>query len=195
MSFKLLEIGRTALVAAAICVAAAPSPSQAAEFVVGLADVCSGSTPSAPENVQTAFSTQGATVRILGWTDDAAALTNLVSGVDLLVLCGGEDVDPARYGESRKSYCKASNLKRDAFEWALLDVATALKKPVFGICRGQQMINVYHGGTLYQDLAREHGAAHASTHFVQCANNGYLKPIFYNFPNCLCVLCVFASLR
>ena len=177
-AFRRGRIGRAALVAAAICVATAPSPSQAAEFVVGLADVCSGSTPSAPENVQTAFSNQGATVRILGWTDDAAALTNLVSGVDLLVLCGGEDVDPARYGESRKSYCKASNLKRDAFEWSLLDVATALKKPVFGICRGQQMINVYHGGTLYQDLAREHGAAHASTHFVQCANNGYLKPIF-----------------
>ena len=166
--------GRFLIAATALCVATA----RAADFVAGLADVCSGSTPSAPADVQTAFSSQGADVRILGWTDDAAELTNLVSGVDLLVLCGGEDIDPARYGEERKSYCNAPNLKRDAFEWALLDVATALHKPVFGICRGQQMINVYHGGTLYQDLANEHGAAHSSNHFVQFSNDGYLKPIF-----------------
>lgn len=157
---------------------AADAPSQAAGFTAGLADMCSGDAPSAPERVQTAFSSQGATVRILGWTDDAVALTNLVGGVDLLVLCGGEDVDPARYGAERSAKCGASNLRRDAFEWALLDVSTALKKPVFGICRGQQIINVYHGGTLWQDLASERGAAHARTHFVQIPDDSYLKPVF-----------------
>ena len=150
-----------------------------ADFTVGLADVCASSGgPSVPSACIDAFSAQGATTRVLAWTNDVAAITNMVNEIDLLVLCGGEDIDPARYGETRKSYCRASNLTRDAFEWEVLGAAVALGKPVFGICRGNQMINVFFGGTLYQDLAQEHGAAHPSTHFVQVMNDGYLKPIF-----------------
>ncbi len=150
-----------------------------ADFTVGLADVCASSGgPSVPSACIDAFSAQGATTRVLAWTNDVAAITNMVNEIDLLVLCGGEDIDPARYGETRQSYCRASNLTRDAFEWEVLGAAVALGKPVFGICRGNQMINVFFGGTLYQDLAQEHGAAHPSTHVVQVMNDGYLKPIF-----------------
>lgn len=168
------------LIAVAVIAAGAFIPMNAnADFTVGFADVCAASGgPSVPSAYIDSFSAQGATTRVLAWTDDAPAITNMVNGIDLLVLCGGEDVDPARYGETRKSYCGASNLTRDAFEWEVLGAAVALGKPVFGVCRGQQMINVYFGGTLYQDLAQEHGAAHPSTHFVQVMNDGYLKPIF-----------------
>ena len=168
------------LVVGAVIAAGAFAPMNAdADFTVGFADVCAASGgPSVPSAYIDAFSAQGATTRVLAWTEDAAAITNMVNGVDLLVLCGGEDVDPARYGATRKSYCRASNLTRDAFEWELLGAAVALGKPVFGICRGNQMINVFFGGTLYQDLAQEHGAAHPSTHVVQVMNDGYLKPIF-----------------
>ncbi|MBP5509713.1 MAG: gamma-glutamyl-gamma-aminobutyrate hydrolase family protein [Kiritimatiellae bacterium] len=105
-----------------------------ADFTVGFADICTASGgPSVPSAYINAFSAQGATTRVLAWTDDAPAITNMVNGIDLLVLCGGEDVDPARYGETRKSYCGASNLTRDAFEWEVLGAAVALGKPVFGV--------------------------------------------------------------
>ena len=170
---------RKLIVGAVIAAGAFITMSANADFTVGFADVCASSGgPSVPSACIDAFSAQGATTRVLEWTDNAAAITNMVNGIDLLVLCGGEDIDPARYGETRQSYCRASNLTRDAFEWEVLGAAVALGKPVFGICRGHQMINVFFGGTLYQDLAQEHGAAHPSTHFVQVMNDGYLKPIF-----------------
>jgi putative glutamine amidotransferase len=72
-----------------------------------------------------------------------------------LVLTGGEDVEPARYGEAASPHLGAVNPERDAMEFHALDVATALELPVFGICRGCQLLNVFHGGTLYQDLMTE----------------------------------------
>ena len=116
------------LVVGAVIAAGAFAPMNAdADFTVGFADVCAASGgPSVPSTYIDAFSAQGATTRVLAWTDDAAAITNMVNGVDLLVLCGGEDVDPACYGATRKSYCGTSNLTRDAFEWEVLSAAVAL---------------------------------------------------------------------
>ena len=146
---------RKLVVGAVIAAGAFITMSANADFTVGLANVCASSGgPSVPSACIDAFSAQGATTRVLAWTNDVAAITNMVNEIDLLVLCGGEDIDPARYGATRKSYCGTSNLTRDAFEWEVLGAAVALGKPVFGICRGNQMINVFFGGTLYQDLAQ-----------------------------------------
>jgi putative glutamine amidotransferase len=69
------------------------------------------------------------------------------------VLCGGEDVDPCRYGETEIAEAKVEvDPIRDAFEWQLLDAARAARTPTLGVCRGCQVLNVYLGGTLYQDL-------------------------------------------
>ena len=79
----------------------------------------------------------------------AAAIMDSVSG---LVLTGGEDVDPARYGEKRHEKLRTVNAARDATEAALIQEAKARGKPVLAICRGIQILNVALGGTLVQDI-------------------------------------------
>jgi putative glutamine amidotransferase len=79
----------------------------------------------------------------------AAAVLNSVSG---LVLTGGEDVDPARYGEQRHEKVRSVNPARDATEAALVEEARARRIPILAICRGIQILNVALGGTLIQDI-------------------------------------------
>lgn len=71
---------------------------------------------------------------------------------DGLLISGGEDIYPARYGEETLPACGAVNKARDRFELALLAEAERREMPVFGICRGAQILNVFCGGTLIQDI-------------------------------------------
>ena len=86
--------------------------------------------------------------------DDAAlARARLVLGrVDGLVMVGGADIDPARYGAVRHSKTEGIDQRQDAFELALLAAAIADDVPVLAICRGMQALNVVLGGTLLQHL-------------------------------------------
>ena len=79
----------------------------------------------------------------------AAVILDSVSG---LVLTGGEDVDPARYGEKRHEKIRSINAARDATEAALIEEAKARGKAILAICRGIQILNVALGGTLVQDI-------------------------------------------
>jgi putative glutamine amidotransferase len=88
---------------------------------------------------------------LLGTSLAARAL----DGVAGLLLTGGEDIDPAWYGESPSPLLDPPSRDRDLFELALLAVARELGLPTLGVCRGIQLINVALGGTLYQDLATE----------------------------------------
>lgn len=72
--------------------------------------------------------------------------------MDGLVLQGGVDVCPENYGEAPISDEIQVDALRDKYEMALIDAFLELKKPVLGICRGMQLINVYMGGTLCQDI-------------------------------------------
>jgi putative glutamine amidotransferase len=72
--------------------------------------------------------------------------------IDGLLLSGGSDLDPSYYGEEPIPELNATVPKRDAFEMALVGHALERGLPVFGICRGLQILNVALGGTLYQDL-------------------------------------------
>ncbi len=73
--------------------------------------------------------------------------------LDGLVLMGGSDVSPETYGEQPLKPEWAGDGIRDAYEIALLRAFVAAGKPVLGVCRGVQVINVAFDGTLYQDLA------------------------------------------
>lgn len=73
------------------------------------------------------------------------------AGCDALLLPGGGDLEPWRYGQPNTA-SRDMEPERDAAEFALLERFTAAGKPVLGICRGLQSINVYFGGTLVQDL-------------------------------------------
>lgn len=81
--------------------------------------------------------------------DAASAVLDSVAG---LVLTGGEDVDPARYGEKRHEKVRSISAARDATEAALIKEARERGTPVLAICRGIQILNVALGGTLVQDI-------------------------------------------
>lgn len=124
--------------------------------VVGLAEICRTNTLS---EVGTAYAqavyAAGAVPSMLPATTNAEVLAEQVARLDLLILCGGEDVDPARYGETDRGKTGAVNARRDAWEFALLDAAIRRKLPILGICRGCQVLNVRFGGTLWQDIPSE----------------------------------------
>ena len=75
-----------------------------------------------------------------------------LKGLDGLLLTGGTDVDPKRYGQEPARETDKPNPSRDRMEIGLLGEALDRDLPVLGICRGLQLFNVYHGGTLIQHL-------------------------------------------
>jgi gamma-glutamyl-gamma-aminobutyrate hydrolase PuuD len=81
------------------------------------------------------------------------AVADYAERLDGLVLQGGADIDPAIYGEERAPETGITDPVRDRFELDLLHAFAAAGKPVLGICRGMQLINVAYGGTLHQDLS------------------------------------------
>lgn len=83
--------------------------------------------------------------------DDTIA-ERVLDGLDGLVITGGRDVDPARYGQPAHDTTDQPATDRDAWEFALLQGALARHLPVLGICRGAQVLNVALGGTLMQHL-------------------------------------------
>jgi len=83
---------------------------------------------------------------------DAALATASLRDVAGLVLTGGEDVDPALFGESAHPATDAPNAARDACEIALALAAHEQRVPTLAICRGAQVLNVALGGTLVQDI-------------------------------------------
>lgn len=78
---------------------------------------------------------------------------------DGLILCGGSDIDPGYYGEEVNGSVNIDK-DRDRAEFALVKAFVDAKKPIMGICRGFQLLNVAFGGSLYQDLpnAKEHSS-------------------------------------
>ena len=83
---------------------------------------------------------------------DERAAEALIRSLDGLLLSGGSDLDPGYYGEEPVPELGVTLPERDAFEMALVGLALRRGMPVFGICRGMQVLNVALGGTLYQDL-------------------------------------------
>ncbi len=81
--------------------------------------------------------------------EEARTLAAQASG---LVLCGGVDVAPELYGETAVNDTIEVYPERDAMEWALLEGAREAKVPVWGVCRGIQVLNVFLGGSLWQDI-------------------------------------------
>jgi putative glutamine amidotransferase len=93
----------------------------------------------------------GAEVRII----EPSSQVRSLEGIDGLLLTGGEDVAPARYGQEPHASVVDVNPERDELEVALIGEARRLRVPILGICRGIQILNVACGGTLVQDIATE----------------------------------------
>lgn len=83
-------------------------------------------------------------------------LSDLSRHLDGFLFTGGHDVSPEMYHEETQPFCGEICPERDRFEMRLFAQALKDRKPVLGICRGIQLINVLMGGTLYQDLPKQH---------------------------------------
>jgi len=91
--------------------------------------------------------------------DDDEILRALYDRLDAILLPGGVDLDPATYGESPLPTCGRLDPARDRVELRFARWAIAEQKPLFGLCRGLQIVNVALGGTLYQDIAAQRSDA------------------------------------
>ena len=89
-------------------------------------------------------------------------LDELIELADGLLLSGGVDVDPARFGESVQSDTVHVDPKRDELELQLIEKYWKTGKPCLAICRGLQVLNVAFGGALVQDIPTWCGATHSA---------------------------------
>lgn len=107
-----------------------------------------------PTSYPKAIIAAGGTPFFFNFTRDDEMIEQYAAMVDGVVFSGGDDVNPASYGEEQLWGCGDVCPLRDDFEIKLLKVLVEKypEKPVLGICRGAQVLNVAMGGTLYQDL-------------------------------------------
>ncbi|MFQ6860217.1 MAG: gamma-glutamyl-gamma-aminobutyrate hydrolase family protein [Beduini sp.] len=89
---------------------------------------------------------------ILPIMQDEEAIEAALRVCDGLIMTGGVDINPLYYNQPVHRLCGELDDERDTYEKKVMDKATMLDMPILGICRGNQMINVYFGGTLYQDV-------------------------------------------
>jgi putative glutamine amidotransferase len=95
-------------------------------------------------------------VNMYGMTVDSALF--LLSTCQGLLMTGGEDVNPEYYGKMNElSKCEEIDNYRDSLELALINRALLVRMPIFGICRGEQILNVALGGTLLTDIPTDIG--------------------------------------
>ena len=105
------------------------------------------------EDYHRSLAAAGAIPLLIPPTPDLSVLPDQLALLDGLVLAGGQDVDPLCYGVQPQLECGVPNPMRDAFELQALQLARQAGLPTLGICRGLQLVNVFLGGTLHQDIS------------------------------------------
>ncbi|EDS72173.1 gamma-glutamyl-gamma-aminobutyrate hydrolase family protein [Anaerofustis stercorihominis] len=103
----------------------------------------------------TCLEESGAVPIMLPLTINDKTIDELVDMCDGFLFSGGHDVNPELYNEKKKPECQNICIKRDEMEKILFNKVITMNKPILGICRGLQLINVLLGGSLYQDLESE----------------------------------------
>lgn len=90
---------------------------------------------------------------ILPLPEEKDTARELLERLDGLILSGGPDVSPLLFGEEPSLKLGMTVIQRDRWELALLEAAMARRLPILGICRGFQLLNLYFGGSVYQDIS------------------------------------------
>lgn len=151
---------------------------------IGLIPSCIDCDPARPkpskgciEGVQRA----GGEVVIIDYAASDADLRAVFEALDGLLLQGGGDINPARYGEPMHQKCGPVFYERDKLELRAIGLALERDMPLMAICRGTQVVNVALGGTLVQDLPEELGLNHnlgeqpSEAHRVQLLDGSLVK--------------------
>lgn len=111
-------------------------------------------------------------------------VSNLVGHIDGLIIIGGADIPPGFYGEKTKKTVEPVYRGRTYFDLNLIRSAYRRRIPILAICYGMQLLNVYHGGTLHQDIAselkraRNHRSKHDPIHTVRVLSGTNCAKIF-----------------
>lgn len=136
----------------------------------------------------TAISLAGGTPIIIP-INDATFAKEYIQLIDGLLLTGGQDVTPMLYGEEPRKVIGPTSPERDKCEVALVKEAIRQKKPILGICRGLQLINVVLGGSLLQDLSEDESITiqhvqrsqpEFSTHSIKVKSGTHIAEIIDN---------------
>ena len=123
-----------------------------------------------------ALITSGAIPLMLPITGDDELIDDYLNIVDGLYFSGGNDINPLIYGEDPIKEIGGIDYSRDEFEIKIFKKAAAKDMPILGICRGEQVINVAAGGTLYQDIySQKEGTNGHSPKFSTSSIYGYHK--------------------
>lgn len=145
----------------------------------------------APHDIKEAVYKVGGIPLILPFADDPsdadAVAEQMVDRFDALIVPGGPDVDPLLYGEEPIPAMGIAMHQQDVLEIAMIKATLKANKPILGICRGIQLINVALGGTLWQDLNTQPSGAtiqhtqvtlgHYLTHHVTMTPNSRLQQL------------------
>ncbi len=125
-------------------------------------------------NLRTPMAEAGAIVVAIPRDTPVADIPELLEDLDGLLISGGQDVDPAHYGEERHASVDTVPAEHDAFELRLARTALEQGIPILGICRGSQVLAVADGGALTQDIPSMH--PDAQRHMVDWATHAEAKP-------------------
>lgn len=129
----------------------------------------------------------GAVPILLPICEDNEVIEKQLDCIDGLIVTGGVDVNPLFYHDSYSEKQGSSSFRRDTYEMKLIKMCSEKKIPMLGICRGQQIINVTFGGTLFQDNTMlshevfEHQQKEKKdypVHSVHVDKGSFLYPIF-----------------
>ncbi len=120
--------------------------------LIGIAPSHNGDRPTVSSRYLDAVWRAGGLGVILSYTVDSAKLAEYAAIFDGFLFSGGVDVNPVLYGEEKKFDSVEIDDERDAFEKGLFEAVYPTGKPILGICRGIQSINVFLGGTLHQHI-------------------------------------------
>ncbi len=128
-----------------------------------------GETDAQPDHYASSVEKAGGTAQPIYYREDLSEVGAILDQVDAILFSGGNDLDPALYGQTWHPMAKPVDPNRQRWELALIEAADARRMPILGICLGCQLLNVHRGGSLIQflpDLLRPTPIEHRKVHDV-----------------------------